>query len=113
MWSKLIGLIKGEKRVKLSAMLQQVGGKEFTVKSKKTGNLMVVNGKVLGEEKFFVKMLSGEKKDQILVVEDSERYDLVDDKVTKRKKELRLEITNLNTKLVALEQELDGLENAN
>lgn len=110
--------------MKLSAIATKsvaVGGKDlgFTVKSTVTGNLLQVIARTPGGS-FLVVKKSGKNAGKESLVEDSDRYELVDDTVSKTAtrisaikvelKTLGVEADAIDTKMSALEEELEALE---
>lgn len=105
----------------IAAKFAETSGKDlgFTVKSKETGLLLKVIGKTPGGGYIVVKM-SGKNAGKESLIEDTERYVMAEDSVSKKAKRMEsikaelkvlgakeLEITN---QVDALEVELEALE---
>lgn len=112
--------------MRLSAISQKIvaaGGKElgFVVKSSVTGNSLQVIAKTPNGN-FLVKKLSGKNAGKESLVEDSDRYVMEDDTLTKNAKRIETIKAELKTlaeqaealdvKMGTLEDELEGLEEA-
>lgn len=89
-------------------------GKElgFTVKSQESGNLLKVIAKSPGGRFLMVK-LTGKNIGKEVLVEDTERYSLVDDVKSKkavRVAEIKAKLAELGPKATAIENEMSTLE---
>lgn len=103
--------------MKLSAIDTQVKTKTgqsfgFTVKSKETGaELKVITKTPSG--KYLVVALTGKRKGGEFLVDDTERYVLVDDatsKTAKRITEIKAELKRMNGETQLLEEQMTELE---
>lgn len=93
---------------------KEASGKDlgFEIKSKKTGVLMKVIGKSPAGNYIVVK-LSGKNKGAESFVEDTERYEFVEEasaKTAKRKTEIKLKVKELGTLITNTEKEIADLE---
>lgn len=95
--------------MKLSEMQTRTGGMGFTVKSRETGNVLKVVAKSPAG-RFLVVKMSGTNIGKEVLVDDTDRYELVDTVKTARIAELKTEIRQLSDKLQDLEYELEELE---
>jgi hypothetical protein len=112
--------------MKLSAIAEKVLGVTgqnvgFTVKSSVTGNLLKVIAKTPNGN-FLVTKLSGKNAGKESLIEDTDRYELVDDAATKKAKRIEVikaelkalgaQSNEIDGKMQVLEDELEGLEGA-
>lgn len=105
---------KKEKVMLLSEISSQYQGMTgeplgFTIKSKETGLVMKVIGKTPGG-KFIVVKLTGKSPGSESLVEDSTRYELVNDKKMSRKWEIQKELEKLNGEFSEIESKINSLE---